>query len=191
LKYITYMIQDAGRLSDNISRILSLAKIESKNYGKQFSAVDLVALVEDFVQTNRRHFVNIDITVVNPSRKAFFYNVDRSLFEMLLMNLTSNAASYNTTEQPRLAIVFDYRRRSLHLRFEDNGIGIAKSEAKKIFKKFYRVPATDNLNVKGTGIGLYLAAHIMRIHRGRIQVESQGRGRGSAFSLIFPYLSVA
>jgi two-component system, OmpR family, phosphate regulon sensor histidine kinase PhoR len=191
LKYIDYMIQDAGRLSDNISRILSLAKIESRNYGKQFSVVDLVGLVKEFIRVNRRHFAEIDIEVVNPSQQAFFYRVDSSLFEMLLMNLISNAANYNTAEQPRLVIRFDHRQRTLHIRFEDNGIGIARAEIKKVFKKFYRIPVADQLNVKGTGIGLYLAAHIMRIHRGRIRAESQGKGLGSAFSLILPYYSTA
>src|SRR6185436_2396122 len=67
----------------------------------------------------------------------------------------------------------------------DRGIGVARSEHKKIFEKFYR--AEDSLvhETKGSGLGLPLVRHIMEAHGGWIEVESNP-GRGSTFTLVLP-----
>ena len=108
------------------------------------------------------------------------------MFEMLLMNLGTNAIKYNHAEIPRIDITFEKQNRKLIIRFKDNGIGIDKSELKKIFKKFYQVGHADDMSAKGSGLGLYLADHIAKIHKGKITAESAGPGKGTTFNLILP-----
>ena len=103
------------------------------------------------------------------------------------MNLFTNAVKYNKSEVPSLKISFEPKGKQLHIRFEDNGIGLPRSEIKNIFRKFYQVGQSDDMSAKGTGLGLYLVESIARIHRGKIAAESKGEGKGSAFSLILPY----
>jgi two-component system, OmpR family, phosphate regulon sensor histidine kinase PhoR len=67
LKYIGYMVQDADRLSDSISRILSLAKIESRATGTDFVVEDLIEVVERFYEKNRHLFGGCEVTIHNPS----------------------------------------------------------------------------------------------------------------------------
>jgi two-component system phosphate regulon sensor histidine kinase PhoR len=187
LKYIGYMVQDADRLSESIGRILSLAKIKRGIYEDRFVTEDLVQVVERFYEKNRDLFGRCAVTIHNPSGKSFPYPISLVLFEMLLMNLFTNAIKYNEADVPRLDVRFEPRGRGLHVRFEDNGIGIPRSEVKKIFKKFYQIGRSDDMSAKGTGLGLHLVEGIARIHKGRVIAESSEGEKGSVFSLILPF----
>jgi two-component system, OmpR family, phosphate regulon sensor histidine kinase PhoR len=187
LKYIGYMVQDADRLSDSISRILSLARIESGIYEDRFVAEDLVEVVERFYEKNRNLFGRCEVAIHNPSGKIFTYPINLVLFEMLLMNLFTNAIKYNEADVPRLDIRFETKGRGFHIRFEDNGIGIPGPEVKKIFKKFYQVGRSEDMSAKGTGLGLHLVEGIARFHKGRVIAESKEGEQGSVFSLILPF----
>jgi len=186
LKYLGFMIRDVNRLSENISRILDLARIESRRHEGEFVESDLVQIVEAFGEANAHLFQGSDIRVQNPSGRSFVYPVNVPLFEMLLMNLLTNAIKYNTSERPAVDIRFVPQNRRLDIRFEDNGIGLEKKERRKIFKKFYQVGRSDDRSAKGSGLGLYLVQQIVRIHKGRIGAESRGTGKGSVFTLTLP-----
>lgn len=186
LKYIDYMIQDADRLSHSISRILNLAKIESKSYGGELEDEDVVQVIERFHERNRHLFAGCDVKISNPSGRAYHTRINRSLFEVLLMNLFTNAIKYNTSGAPRLHITFTPGKRSVRVQFEDNGIGIPRSERRKVFRKFYQIGSSEDMSAKGTGLGLYLVELVARIHKGKVAVHPAGGGTGSVFSLELP-----
>ena len=187
-KYIGYMLHDAARLSDNISRILNLAQIEGKSYKENSIIIDLVETTKQFLKNNRHLFQGSEITTQNFSENRLLYNIKLSLFEILLMNLLTNAIKYNRSDRPVVNITFDHKGSSLFVRFADNGIGIDHADLKKIFKKFYQVGKSENMSARGTGIGLYMADSIARMHNGRLRAESRGAGLGSVFTLELPYL---
>ena len=187
LKYISFMLQDAERLSNNINSILNLARIESKVYEGEFTNIDLVELVQGFLASNQHIFRECDICVEKLPGKAFYQPVIMSLIEMLLMNILTNAKKYNNSSRPGIRITFEEAEDSMLIRFRDNGIGIEKGERKKIFKKFYQSRNHDeHTAVGGSGIGLYLAQHIARLHQGKITADSDGAGKGSVFTLALP-----
>jgi two-component system, OmpR family, phosphate regulon sensor histidine kinase PhoR len=184
LKYISFMLRDVDRLAGNISSILNLAGIESKVYRGEYTRVDLIGLVREFLVSNRHLFRKCDIQLENPSSKALEYPVIVPLFEMLLMNTLTNAIKYNVADRPRVEISFVQDRDAIQIRFRDNGIGMDREERTRIFKKFYQGRRHDErIPVGGSGIGLYLAQHIARLHHGRITAESEGIGKGSVFTL--------
>ena len=189
LTYLDYMIHDVERLSENINRILNLARIESKTYAEDFVVANLVATVERFIKVNDHVFQHCKINIYNPSGRIFEYRINSSLFDMLLMNLMTNAVKYNNSEQPRIDIIFKLYNRRLHIRFEDNGIGIEKTEIKSIFKKFYQSGRADDMTAMGSGLGLHLVQNIARIHKGKVVAQSKGRGKGSVFTVILPFKS--
>ena len=191
IRYLGYMIKDIERLGENINRILNIAKIESKGYINDFVFLDLVDTVETFVTKHRQLFQQCEITVHNPSGSAFLYRINASLFDMLLMNLLTNAVKYNETDKPKIDITFELKHRKLHISFKDNGIGIEKGELKKVFKKFYQSGNAEDRSAVGSGLGLHLVQNIARIHKGKVIAESKGKGQGSVFTLIVPFKKAA
>jgi signal transduction histidine kinase len=75
---------------------------------------------------------------------------------------------------------------TVYLQVRDNGIGIEKSELKRIFKRFYRVHGRGTGKVKGTGLGLFIVRSIARTHGGDAYAESPGLDQGSTFTLRLP-----
>jgi len=186
IRYIGFMIQDTNRLLDNINRILSLARIESGSFNKEFVEKDLAGVVRQFYRNNADLFRNCEVHIDDSLEKPLYYPINSSLFDMFLMNIMTNAMKYNTSANPRISIRFLHMKNNLQLRFEDNGIGIDKSEIGKIFRKFYQSGPIDSLTTQGTGLGLYLVKQIAKIHRGKMTVESDGRGKGATFTLSLP-----
>jgi signal transduction histidine kinase len=185
-RYIGYMLNDTQRLSENINRILNIARLESKSYKNEFANLELTTLVKRFCNDNKFHFPGCRIQIDETQDKKYLYRINQPLFEMLLMNLISNAVKYNESSSPFVGIHFENTAKKLSIRFEDNGIGLEKNELKKIFKKFYQVGNSDDMSAKGSGLGLYLAHHVARIHNGKIFAHSEGFGKGSVFTLELP-----
>lgn len=186
LKYLRFMISDVNRLSDNINSILNLGKIESKISDGEFIASDLVFTIERFCKSNEHLFGKCKIVIDQNIDNGFVYEINPMMFDMVLMNIITNAIKYNESENPEIKIDFKKTDYHIHICFTDNGIGIEKAELRRIFKKFYQVGQSDNRTAKGSGVGLYLAENIMRIHKGRLFAESKGLGKGTTFCLKLP-----
>jgi signal transduction histidine kinase len=186
LKYIGFMLLDVERLSANINSILNLARIESRIKKEAPTSFDLPDTIRQFVHDNRHIFRDCDIRVDHPPGEPLFYPVITSLFEMLLMNILTNAVKYNTSGKPRIDITFEKKEKSILVRFRDNGIGIAQAERQRIFSKFYQARHDGPAPVGGSGIGLYLVQQIARLHHGKMVADSDGVGKGSVLTLILP-----
>ena len=186
LKYVQYMLSDVSRLSENINRILNLARIESRSYVHEFVDVDLLSTIEHFFKDNAHLFRGCRVRVHPPSEPLRAYRIHPLLFDMLLMNLATNALKYNESDTPRIDVRFERRGRRLLIHFEDNGIGMEAGEIPRIFRKFYQIGRTDDMSAKGSGIGLYLVRTIAHIHKWRVTARSDGPGRGSVFTLELP-----
>ena len=103
---------------------------------------------------------------------------------MAIENLVSNAIKYTPAGGE---IVIRVRRddRAAYIKVKDTGVGIASGDIEKLFKQFSRLPNEMSLRVGGTGIGLYLAKHLVELHGGRIEVSSSP-DHGSLFTIVLP-----
>ena len=186
LKYIGYMLADVTRLSDNISRILNLARIESRSFADEFSWMDPMDEVDHFFVKNQYVFADCRIRVMNRPDHKVYCHINRSLFEILLMNLMTNANNYRSSASPEIDISVRLRSNRLQMMFMDNGIGFERQERHKIFKKFYQIGRSEDMSAKGSGIGLYMAQNIATIHKGKLSASSPGPGKGAVFTLTLP-----
>jgi len=187
-KCIHFMLQDVHRLSDNISNILDLGRIESRHFQGEFVRHDLFSFVNDFYQKNAYLFQDANIKVERPESQYFYVSINASLFEMLLINLASNAMKYNESENPELIVKFEKKSKTINMTFTDNGVGIGRGQRKKIFKKFYQTARANIKSSQGSGIGLYLVQNIVQAHKGKIKVHSLGAGKGATFTVTLPAL---
>lgn len=190
-KYSTDMLKDIDRLTENIDRILNLARIESQNFGSKVTRESLVVLLEAFCRKNASLFRDLEVKIKNPSGGRFEYPVNVFLLDILLTNIFSNAVRYNESRTPRLIILFKSYLQKVTIEFIDNGIGVDKQDAKKIFRKFYQGDRNSNQANTGSGLGLYLVSSIAAIHGWRASVSSDGKGKGAKFVLTIPRASIA
>lgn len=190
-KYSQTMLEDIDRLTENINSILNLARIESQNFGSQITKDSLETLVKEFCKKNASLFRNLDIDIQNRSNHSLVCPVNLFLFEMLLMNIISNAIKYNESDQPKLSIVFKSYLQKIIIEFKDNGIGVDKKDIKKIFRKFYQSGKEQKDDVSGSGLGLYLVSSIAAIHGWRVSAASKGTGKGTKFTITIPWASIA
>ena len=87
-----------------------------------------------------------------------------------------------------MRIEVEVRRRGdneIEVGVKDYGRGMRPEETGRIFRRFYRVAGTGQDTTPGIGLGLALCRHIVRAHRGRIEVESE-LGKGSTFRVVLP-----
>lgn len=191
LRYINFMMTDITRLSSTISSILDLAEIESRSYAGEFVAMEVAGVVDQFYKKNQHMFGDCVVNLHNPSCTQYTCLINAHLFEMLLTNLFTNAIKYNQSELPRIDIHFEQHNKNVLINFFDNGIGLAKADRKKIFKKFYQAGNAEDMSAKGTGLGLYLTANIARLHKGKIRAAGKPDGNGSVFTLSLPLFQEA
>jgi two-component system, OmpR family, phosphate regulon sensor histidine kinase PhoR len=159
--------------------------MEAGRKAYQFSQVDLKAVIEHALVACRpmieegRFEVATQIDDTLPAIEA-----DRDALVEVLINLISNAIKYSPEERS-LEIRAERRPGQVAISVADRGIGIARSEQRRIFEKFYRVECRRTSEVGGSGIGLSLVDHIVRAHRGEVTLESTP-GAGSTFTVLLP-----
>jgi signal transduction histidine kinase len=110
---------------------------------------------------------------------------DREELRGAIVNLLDNAVKFSGDQ---IDVEVDVQRdgdRAL-LRVRDHGPGLPPFEAKRIFRRFYRIPGPLTQRIKGTGLGLFIVQSAARRHGGRAYVESAGPGTGATFSLELP-----
>lgn len=185
-KYSESMLEDINRLTENINSVLNLARIESQNFGFDVTKESLIKLVENFCEKNASFFRDLEINIENRSSNPMIYPVNLFLFEILLMNIISNALKYNDSKDPKLSIRFRSFLQKVTIEFKDNGIGVDKKESGKIFSKFYQARRENKNDVSGSGLGLYLVSSIAMIHGWRASVTSSGKGSGAIFKITIP-----
>ena len=109
---------------------------------------------------------------------------DRFLLEQMFINLIDNAVKY-TPEGGTIGVQVTQHNSHFGIEVLDSGIGIPKEHIPRIFERFYRVDKTRSRKQGGTGLGLSIVKHIVIMHGGEIQVESEV-GKGSRFIITLP-----
>ena len=105
---------------------------------------------------------------------------------MVFNNLIVNALRYSPTGSS-LTIHVRKDEKFCNIDFVDQGFGFDKKELKRVFKKFYRVQNQETQNIEGAGLGLYISRQIVKSHKGKINVFSKGRGKGTRFTVSLPF----
>jgi signal transduction histidine kinase len=185
-EYGEYIETESRRLTQLINNILDFSKIESAEKKYKFCETDVVDLVATtvsaFAMPLREHGYTIEFTPPQQPVPPLF--VDGDALAQVLMNLLDNAVKYSGGQK---VIEVDASSSGTEVRVSvrDHGIGIAASEHKRIFEKFYRVGSGLVHDVKGSGLGLAIVSHVVKAHGGRVEVASTP-GEGSTFTIVLP-----
>jgi two-component system, OmpR family, sensor histidine kinase SenX3 len=187
-EFYRVMLDDSQRLLSTIEQVLQTGRVGPSSRPLHSAPVDLNAVIEDCVARTRA-LHNLD-----PARFSFHSAApatvlgDENELRAAVSNLIDNAIKYSGPELHVSAELQKTDPRFISLRVRDRGLGIPKSELKRIFKRFHRVVGPGSTRVKGTGLGLYIVRSVAKRHGGRVWAESEGPGRGSTFTLELPVL---
>ncbi len=177
--------KESARLQQLIDRLLDWGRMESGRRIYEIGAQDVQTIVDEavsaFEPTRTRRHVELEVTIEPDLPKVW---CDKSAMVDALVNLLSNAYKYGG--QPRKIIISTRAdEKAVCILVRDNGKGIARNEHKRIFEKFYRVDDLLARQQEGSGLGLSIVQHVMKAHRGKVEVDSEP-GRGSTFTLSIP-----
>jgi len=185
--YIQIIGDENHRLGEMAEKILQTAILEKGNLHLRPEAIDMHDLIADALH---KIAIQIEIRdgVITRSLKAehTVIKADKVHLSNVIFNLLDNANKYSP-RKPQIMVSTADAENGILISVHDKGMGISKTNQKRIFDKLYRVPTGDVHNVKGFGLGLSYVKFIVEKHGGFIQVESEP-GKGSIFTVFLPYI---
>lgn len=175
--------KEANRLGNLVADIIQLSRLdEQQDSNVAMENVNLDELAEDVVSNLIEHARKKDIRMEYYGKSVEILGVRHVLYEMLY-NIADNAVRY-TNPGGHIRIYVGKKGDKPYYMVEDNGIGIPKSEQKRIFERFYRVDKSHSRQTGGTGLGLSIVKHGAMLHHAQINVDSDP-GKGTKMELLF------
>ncbi|HEV2354464.1 MAG TPA: ATP-binding protein, partial [Puia sp.] len=176
--------RNALRMQKLVNTLLEFSRIEAGRLEGRFSRVDVCILTADLASSFRSAIEKAGMTLnleLEPVTAEVY--VDPTMFEKIILNLVSNAFKY--TSEGEIDVAVRERNGEVRISVRDTGIGIPEDQLDRIFDRFHRVENAAVRTQEGTGIGLSLVRELVKLHHGRIEVESH-LGQGSTFTVVLP-----
>lgn len=176
-------LMETDRINDLIENALFAARIESHNYDHYVEPINLSEFVHKTVSDFSER-PDQDHTIRHVISPAIQIKGDKMALASMMNNLLENAQKYSSPGSA-IEITLIKSGNEAILTLKDEGIGIAESERKRIFEKFYRVGNEETRKFKGTGLGLYIVYHVVNLHKAKIEVKAN-EPKGTVFEIRFP-----
>ena len=180
---IDRQVNHMGLLLDDL---LDISRITRGTLALRLQTTNLTSIIEAAIETARpvietkRHCLKIEIADEPASFAA-----DALRLSQVLSNLLTNAAKYTDPGgEIRLRAMCDAE--TVTFSVADNGIGIPLQALEEVFSMFSQVKSAQDRSEGGLGIGLALAKGLIELHRGTLEVRSEGTGQGSEFTAKLP-----
>jgi signal transduction histidine kinase len=186
-EFYRLMLDDTDRLLGTVEQVLKAGQAGHKKQRERVT-VDFAQLVRECVDVARAsHQLQPEALRLEQLPEAEpTVLADSEELRTAVSNVLDNAVKYSNGRVDVSVSVETPDEKHVTLRVQDQGVGIAPHNLKRIFKRFYRVPNRLLSNVKGTGLGLFIVRAIARKHGGRVFAESEGEGRGTTVVLELP-----
>lgn len=185
------MRKELDRLNRVIDEVLQVQTIDAFDYRDRFQTVGLGQLLDECVRDAReRYGLTAEQCDWSRTGDAAVWG-DMELLRVLFRNLLDNAVKYSG-DRIRIRIAMDYTvPGQAVVTVSDEGVGISTSALGYVFDRFYRAPDDQVKRRSGSGLGLYLAARSVGLHKGKIEALSEGEGKGTTFRVILPVMDEA
>ncbi|MBC7743502.1 MAG: response regulator [Flavobacterium sp.] len=172
------------RLLKLVNSLLDFSRMEAGRVEASFEPVNLANFTRDlasqFTSVMQKGNLNLKVNSEVLSESIF---IDVEMWEKIVLNLLSNAFKF--TFQGSVQVFLKNLPDGVELSVQDSGIGISKEELPKIFNRYHRVEGAKSRSFEGSGIGLAIVQEMVKVHRGKIMVEST-EGKGTIFRVFIP-----
>ena len=183
------MIQNENRrMSVQAEKILQMAVLEEGDYDLKITEVDILQVIRRVVESERLHVEHRGGTItLSLEAKRHTISADEVHISNIINNLLDNANKYSD-DVPTISVATKNIDKDIVISIEDRGKGIAKSDQRFVFDKYFRVSSGNRHDVKGFGLGLSYVKLMTEAMGGAIVLKSE-LGKGTRISLSFPAFS--
>src|SRR5258708_35214751 len=188
-EFYDIMLSDTERLLATVEQVLKAGEIGQGARNQVRLQLLFDDVVRDCIRTTLRRYHLQESTIqftVDPAAEQLAVVGNPEDLRTAVLNILDNAVKYSP-QGPQLEVHLALDGDAwMMLTVSDHGLGIAPLHLKRIFTRFYRVPARNVFRIKGTGLGLFLVRSIARQHGGDVVAESEGEGRDATIRLQLP-----
>jgi signal transduction histidine kinase len=183
---VSRIFDSSNTLTTIVNDYLNLSRIELGAMKYSFETIDLRNLIEDVVAELKP---NIDKTgvkfafTVSEGGTDYRTTADRDKLKQVFANIIDNSLKYTPNGSIDATLSYDRVKHAYVFKIKDTGVGIAPETLPHLFQKFSRAQNASKANIRGTGLGLYVAKQMIEAHHGTIRAESEGEGKGSTFTV--------
>jgi signal transduction histidine kinase len=185
-EFYQIMLNDSDRLLSTIEQVLRTGRVSRGRRHLNRATVDLGSIVQSCLDRARAIYHLSAESLEYHSGSPITIQGDPDEVQAAVSNLVDNAVKYSGANTHVTVELANVEGSFVRVLVRDRGVGIPRTELKRVFKRFYRVPGPLATRVKGTGLGLYIVRSVAKRHGGRAWAESEGPGKGSTFVLQFP-----
>jgi signal transduction histidine kinase len=186
-RYLRTMAAEAKRLTRLVNGVLDFSQLERRKRRYALKELDPERLCRGLLEAEGPRLEKAGFTLGfdAPGGSApAAVKADEEALRQALLNLLDNSEKYSE-ERKEIRIELERAHKRVCIRVLDRGRGISASQARHLFKEFYRADDALTSRVKGTGLGLAIARRIVRDHGGEIRYAPR-KGGGSVFQLELP-----
>jgi PAS domain S-box-containing protein len=184
--YMKHIENSSHNLSRLVDDVINVVKIDNDRFNFQKSMIkisDLIEDIKDYTEELAKTLpatLKIELNTGTYNSQAVF--CDKKNILLVIKNFIDNAIRF--TNHGKILVSIITENDQIKFSIKDSGIGIPEEEKDKIFYKFFSNDFKGKNYYKGSGLGLYIAKHIIEGHGSTIQVDSQpGEGSDFCFSL--------
>ncbi|SDP99196.1 PAS domain S-box-containing protein [Mucilaginibacter sp. OK268] len=170
------------KLSELISDLLDVSKIETGQLPLSFSDFNITQIVQETIELIQYSTKTHQIILQQPEQEIII-SADKQRIEQVIVNLLSNAIKYSPKEK-LVNVTISATPDKVKVAVQDYGMGIQKEHQERIFSRFYRVEELAS-HISGLGIGLYISKEIITRHHGKLWLDSEPE-KGSTFFFEIP-----
>jgi signal transduction histidine kinase len=180
------MLTDVERLSVFVDDILEASRIVHGLRSQLWTVVNISALLESAADSIRRRY-NLPAEAITLQVPAGIeITTDPTALETVLKNILDNAVKYSAHPPQVQVKARPAGTGQLQISVRDRGIGIERTQLKRVFKRFHRVSRAEVHERSGTGLGLYVVAQLLRNLGGTVRAESAGINQGTTMLVRLP-----
>lgn len=187
-EFYRVMLEDTGRLLGTVEQVLKAGQVVQSRSVSRRTQVNMPEVLAECVDLARKrhHLPDGQMRMANLiDNEDGCILGDAEELRIAVSNILDNAVKYSPRTIDILAELLPDGN-DLLVRVTDRGVGIPVTELKRIFRRFYRVPLRSAVNIKGTGLGLFLVKNIARRHGGDASAYSEGPGKGATITIRLP-----
>jgi signal transduction histidine kinase len=180
--------QSARFMAEAVEDFLNVSRIESGNMKYKLTDFNLRDEAEHIADDIRPEALRQGLVLLfrTSMHGKGVVHADLGKVQQILHNLINNALKYTPKGTINVVVRDDMKNKRVYVDIVDTGIGMSTETLHSIFQKFGRGDKANSVNVKGTGLGLYVALKMAEAMGGTVTAHSEGEGKGSRFTVELP-----